>query len=119
MAYIWYYDGIQKIGVARAGVFIALNPLAAVLFGAALLGEEMTLATLLGGALIITGIVAENCRSGAVSARAAEPPTELAAESPAEPSGEVVGEASGEALAERYGEASGHASGQASGQARG
>lgn len=63
VAYIWYYDGIQKIGVARAGVFIALNPLAAVLLGAALLGEQMTLATLLGGALIIIGIVAENCRS--------------------------------------------------------
>ena len=79
VAYIWYYDGIQKIGVARAGVFIALNPLAAVLFGAALLGEQMTLATLLGGALIITGIVVENFRSGAGCAQAAEPPLEVSA----------------------------------------
>lgn len=63
VAYIWYYDGIQQIGVARASVFIALNPLSAVLFGAALLGEQMTLATLLGGVLIISGIVAENRQS--------------------------------------------------------
>ena len=76
MAYIWYYDGIQKIGVARAGVFIALNPLAAVLLGAALLGEQMTLATLLGGALIIIGIVAENCRSRAGCLPDAAPPAQ-------------------------------------------
>ena len=63
VAYIWYYDGIQQIGVARAGVFIALNPLAAVLFGAALLGEQIPLTTLLGGVLIISGIVAENRHS--------------------------------------------------------
>ena len=73
VAYIWYYDGIQKIGVARAGVFIALNPLTAVLLGAALLGEQITLATLLGGGLIISGIVLENMRSGA-EPRGAVPP---------------------------------------------
>ena len=74
VAYIWYYDGIQKIGVARAGVFIALNPLAAVLFGAALLDERMTLATLLGGVLIISGIVAENRRSSGQREPDAMPP---------------------------------------------
>ncbi|VEB45490.1 Ribosomal large subunit pseudouridine synthase F [Chromobacterium violaceum] len=35
LAYIWYYDGIRRIGATRAGVFIALNPLSAVLLGAA------------------------------------------------------------------------------------
>ena len=69
VAYIWYYDGIQQIGVARAGVFIALNPLAAVLFGAALLGEQIPLTTLLGGVLIISGIVAENRHSGSAGAK--------------------------------------------------
>ena len=73
VAYIWYYDGIQQIGVARASVFIALNPLAAVLFGAALLGEQMTLATLLGGLLIISGIVVENRQSGGVTRQKAQP----------------------------------------------
>ncbi|WP_291331470.1 DMT family transporter [Desulfovibrio sp.] len=76
VAYIWYYDGIQQIGVARASVFIALNPLSAVLFGAALLGEQMTLATLLGGVLIISGIVAENRQSGGTAQQKRQPPVQ-------------------------------------------
>jgi drug/metabolite transporter (DMT)-like permease len=56
LAYIGYYDGIRKIGATRSGVFIALNPLIAVLFGALLLGEQLTLMMCLGGALILAGI---------------------------------------------------------------
>ncbi|WP_277761987.1 DMT family transporter [Pseudomonas sp. A34-9] len=56
LAYIGYYDGLRKIGATRSGVFIALNPLTAVLFGAVLLGEQLTLAMCGGGALILTGI---------------------------------------------------------------
>lgn len=57
LASIWYYDGIQKIGVTRAGVFIALNPLSAVVLGVLVLGERLSLPMVLGGALAITGIV--------------------------------------------------------------
>lgn len=56
LAYIGYYDGIRKIGATRSGVFIALNPLTAVIFGALLLGEQLTLTMCLGGALILGGI---------------------------------------------------------------
>ena len=56
LAYIGYYDGIRKIGATRSGVFIALSPLTAVLLGALLLGEHLTLAMYLGGALILAGI---------------------------------------------------------------
>ncbi|HJR29753.1 MAG TPA: DMT family transporter [Pseudomonas sp.] len=56
LAYIGYYDGIRKIGATRSGVFIALNPLTAVLLGALLLGEQLTLAMYLGGGLILAGI---------------------------------------------------------------
>ena len=73
VAYIWYYEGIKQIGVARASVFIALNPLSAVLFGSAMLGEQLTLATLLGGVLIIGGIVVENRQSGAAIMQDAQP----------------------------------------------
>ncbi len=57
LAYIWYYKGIEQIGATRAGVFIALNPLTAVLLGALLLGERVNAATVMGGALIIAGII--------------------------------------------------------------
>ncbi|WP_248803086.1 DMT family transporter [Pseudomonas sp. MWU13-2100] len=56
LAYIWYYDGIQHIGATRAGVFIGLNPLTAVICGALLLGEHLTLIMCLGGGLILAGI---------------------------------------------------------------
>lgn len=76
VAYIWYYEGIKQIGVARASVFIALNPLSAVLFGAAMLGEQLTLATLLGAVLIIGGIVVENRQSGAAPTQQELPPVQ-------------------------------------------
>jgi drug/metabolite transporter (DMT)-like permease len=56
LAYIGYYDGLRKIGATRSGVFIALNPLTAVIFGALLLGEQLTVTMCLGGGLILTGI---------------------------------------------------------------
>ncbi|MCD5327221.1 DMT family transporter [Chromobacterium piscinae] len=64
LAYIWYYDGIRRIGATRAGVFIALNPLSAVLLGAGLLGERLSLEMAVGGALAIAGIVLGNRASG-------------------------------------------------------
>ncbi|WP_440216368.1 DMT family transporter [Chromobacterium piscinae] len=64
LAYIWYYDGIRRIGATRAGVFIALNPLSAVLLGAGLLGERLSLEMAVGGALAIVGIVLGNRASG-------------------------------------------------------
>ncbi|MGB3127034.1 MAG: EamA family transporter [Pseudomonas sp.] len=56
LAYILWYDGIQRIGATRAGVFIALNPLTAVICGAMLLGEQLTPPMLAGGAVILLGI---------------------------------------------------------------
>ena len=56
LAYIGYYDGIRRIGATRSGVFIALNPLTAVICGALLLDEQLTLSMLTGGALILLGI---------------------------------------------------------------
>ncbi len=56
LAYIVWYDGIRRIGATRAGVFIALNPLTAVICGAVLLGEQLSAPMLLGGAVILLGI---------------------------------------------------------------
>jgi len=67
VAYIWYYNGIQKIGVTRAGVFIALNPLTAVLLGALLLNEPLTTTVLAGGALVVVGIGVCNLRPRGVA----------------------------------------------------
>jgi drug/metabolite transporter (DMT)-like permease len=60
LAYVMYYDAIQRIGATRAGTFIALNPLTAVIAGATLLGEQLTIIMVLGGIFIITGIILTN-----------------------------------------------------------
>ncbi|WP_372242093.1 DMT family transporter [Pseudomonas sp. Fl4BN1] len=60
LAYIWYYDGLRRIGATRSGVFIALNPLTAVILGALLLGEPLSLVVGLGGVLILWGIYQSN-----------------------------------------------------------
>lgn len=57
LGFIWYYDGIRKIGATRASVFIALNPLTAVFLGVLLLHEKISFSILIGGALIIIGII--------------------------------------------------------------
>ena len=56
LAYIAWYDGIRRIGATRAGVFIALNPLTAVICGAMLLDEHLSTPMLVGGAVILLGI---------------------------------------------------------------
>lgn len=56
LAYIGYYDGLRQIGATRAGVFIALNPLTAVVCGALLLDEPLTWPMLGGGGVILLGI---------------------------------------------------------------
>lgn len=66
LAYILYYDGIQKIGATRSGVFIALNPMTAVLLGALLLGEQLTFLMCAGGVLVVFGIYLSNRSSAAL-----------------------------------------------------
>lgn len=56
LAYIGYYQGIARVGATRAGVFIALNPLTAVLLGALLLDERLTVGMGFGGLLILLGL---------------------------------------------------------------
>jgi len=75
LAYVWYYDAIRKIGATRSGVFIALNPLTAVLLGALLLDERLSLPMFAGGTLVILGIVLCNKppRSGCEKVLTARP----------------------------------------------
>lgn len=60
LAYVWYYQGIDQIGAANAGTFIALNPLTAVIAGYLLLNETISPSIILGGLFIITGIILTN-----------------------------------------------------------
>jgi drug/metabolite transporter (DMT)-like permease len=56
VAFVWYYEGVKVIGPARAGVFINLVPVMAVVLGVLLLGESLDVATVVGGAITVAGV---------------------------------------------------------------
>lgn len=60
LAYIWWNDGIRKLGAGRAAMFSFIGPLAAMLSAIPLLGEWPNVPQLLGGALILAGLFIAN-----------------------------------------------------------
>lgn len=62
LGFRWYYEGIRAIGPARAGVFINLVPLSAVLMGAWFLGERIEASLIVGAFLICLGVGLTNRR---------------------------------------------------------
>jgi drug/metabolite transporter (DMT)-like permease len=56
VAFVWFSDGVRLIGPVRAGVFINLVPVAAILLGALLLGEPIDLPVAAGGTLVVAGV---------------------------------------------------------------
>jgi drug/metabolite transporter (DMT)-like permease len=60
VAFVWYNDGVRRLGAARAPVFINLVPVFAVVLGALVLGERVDASMLAGGALVLAGVYTLN-----------------------------------------------------------
>jgi len=60
LGFVWYYQGIEYIGATRAGLFINLVPISAILLGFLLLGEPVTPSLLIGTALVLSGVYLTN-----------------------------------------------------------
>jgi drug/metabolite transporter (DMT)-like permease len=56
LGFVWYYDGIGKIGPAKAGLYINLVPVTAVMMGWMFLGERIGVAVAIGALLVVSGI---------------------------------------------------------------
>ena len=56
--FVWWYEGVEALGAARAAVFVNLVPLFGVLLAALILGERMEWSQLAGGMLVVTGVYA-------------------------------------------------------------
>jgi drug/metabolite transporter (DMT)-like permease len=56
LAYIFYNDGLQSLPASQVGAFLYLEPLVATLVAAVVLSEQIVLATVAGGALILLGV---------------------------------------------------------------
>jgi drug/metabolite transporter (DMT)-like permease len=56
LAFILYYDGIRRVGPARAAVFLNLVPVFAMVLSVPILGERLTPALLAGATMVIGGV---------------------------------------------------------------
>jgi len=60
IGFLWYYEGVQAIGSARASIFINLVPVFAIALAALFLQEPISLSLVLGGLLVISGVYLTN-----------------------------------------------------------
>lgn len=60
LGFIWYYQGIQRIGPSRAGVFINLVPISALVMAFFILDEALDASLILGAALVSAGVYLTN-----------------------------------------------------------
>ncbi|MBC74570.1 MAG: EamA family transporter [Halobacteriovoraceae bacterium] len=56
LGFIWFYQGIQKIGASNAASFINFVPVAGVTIGALALGEKVDESLIVGAAFVLVGI---------------------------------------------------------------
>lgn len=56
LAYIAWYDALQVLSTAGTGVFLYIEPLIAMVVAFFVLGEAITLASVLGGGVILFGV---------------------------------------------------------------
>jgi len=64
LAYIAWYDALREIPASQLGVFINIEPLVTMLIAAPMIGEPITVISLIGGAIIIFGVWLVNRQSG-------------------------------------------------------
>ena len=60
LGFFWYYQGIQKIGPMKAGVFINFVPVSALILAFLILDETITPSIFTGAVLVITGVFLTN-----------------------------------------------------------
>jgi len=73
VAFVWFLEGVQRLGSARAAVFINLVPVAAIALGALLLDEHITVPMLVGAAMVISGVWIINRPAPVATAAAPRP----------------------------------------------
>ena len=56
LGFVWYYEGIQRIGPVRAGLFINFVPVSAVFLAYLILNESLTVSLLIGAILVSSGV---------------------------------------------------------------
>ncbi len=60
VGFTWYYQGINRIGPMKAGLFINFVPMSAIVLSFFILGEPVTLSLLIGVIFVSTGVYLTN-----------------------------------------------------------
>lgn len=60
VAFVWYYQGVQRLGTSRTVVFNNLVPIFGVLLGWLILDEAISISLLVGGSIAVVGIFLVN-----------------------------------------------------------
>ena len=60
IGFVWYYEGIKKIGPVKAGLFINFVPIWGVTLAFLILAEPVTLSLLIGTVLVVSGVYLTN-----------------------------------------------------------
>ncbi len=56
LGFVWYYEGIRRIGPSRASLFINFVPISAICLAHIILGEPLKPSLLVGAALVVAGV---------------------------------------------------------------
>ena len=62
VAFVWYYEGIRKIGATQTAIFTNLIPVFAVILSVVILQEKVSWYTWLGGAMVVGGVLFVNLK---------------------------------------------------------
>jgi drug/metabolite transporter (DMT)-like permease len=60
LGFVWFYEGIKKIGPTKAGLFINFVPISAILLAFFFLSEPLTISLLIGTFLVTAGVYLTN-----------------------------------------------------------
>jgi drug/metabolite transporter (DMT)-like permease len=60
LGFVWYYEGIAKIGAAKASLFINFVPISAILMAYVVLAEPLALSLFIGALLVSLGVYLTN-----------------------------------------------------------
>ena len=60
LGFIWFYEGIDKIGPSRAAVYINLQPVFATLIAVLILHENISFSFIVGAIFVLSGIYLTN-----------------------------------------------------------
>ncbi len=62
ISYVWYYDGLKKVGPVRTCQFINFIPVFTVIIAFLILNEKITISLIIGAVLVLTGVFLTNTK---------------------------------------------------------